>query len=297
MDTGENSVHKPRTSRVAIASLILAILSLLIPLLVIPAIILSIGSIFKIRENPVLLKGTRHVAAAIVISITSMVLWIGACVFWSLDAAPIPNDYTIADLRSAPIECNHSFELLLRLSEKETEEDSNMPDFVEEINTVIAESNEPNTIEALNAWAQKRLKQKPSPAPAIGLSGDDIKTINEFLDVMREGNYLKIIESLKSNTDNIYQAWENAQKGRDIIKELNTFDEIADLSEPSLETKQSFLTNLRRLTYLYQVYACLQTEQGNSLIAVNELVELDSVLRKLSINVRGISAKLTCYGC
>jgi hypothetical protein len=296
-DTGENSVQKPKTSRVAIASLILAILSFLFLLLVIPAIILSIGIIFKIRENPALLKGTCHAAAAIVISMTSIVLWIGACVVWSLDATPIPNDYTIADLRSAPIECNHSFELLLRLSEKETKDDLNMPDFIEEINKVIAESNEPNTIEALNAWAKKRVTRKPSPAPAIGLSGDDIKTIIEFDEVVREGNYSEIVAFLKANANNIYQAWKNAQKGRDVIKELNTFGEIADLSVPRLDTKMLFLHNLRLLIRLYEVYSYLQTEENSSLSAVSEIIELDSVFRKLNINARGPSIKLTCYAC
>jgi hypothetical protein len=45
------------------------------------------------------------------------------------------------------------------------------------------------------------------------------------------------------------------------------------------------------------VYAYLQTERGNSQSAVSELIRLDSVLRKLNINARGISMKLTCFAC
>jgi hypothetical protein len=296
-DTAEKSVQKQKTSRLAIASLVLAILSLLFPPIAIIAIILAIGGILKIRKNIGRLKGARYITGAMIASALSIALWTMVFIVWTIDADPIQNDYTIEDLRSAPSEYNNSYDLLLSLSDKKSEDDSNMPDFIQEINAVIADSDEPNKLDALNAWAQKKSKQKPSPVPSIGSSGDDIKTINEFTKIVREDNYPKIVEYLKSNTDKISQAWLNAQKGRDIIKELNTFPEIADLSEPSLETKQSFLTNLRILTYLYQVYAYLQTEQGNSPSAVSELIELNSVFRKLSVNTRGISAKLTCYGC
>jgi len=296
-DIRENLVLKPKTSRLAVASFVLAILSLLFPPIAIIAIILAIGSILKIRKNVGLLKGKGFITAAMIASAVSIAFWTMAIMVWTIDADTIPNDYTIADLRSAPTECNRSYELLLSLSEKESEDDLKTPDFIDEINTIFADTNEPNKIEALNAWAQKKSKLKPSPSPAIGLSGDDIKTIYEVEKVIREGDYSKISEALKANADNIYQAWENAKKGRDIIKELNTFSEIADLSKPSLETKLLFLTNLRCLTRLYQVYSHLQTEQGNSRSAVSELIELDSVFRKLSINARAISIKLTCYGC
>ena len=102
-DIAEKSVQKPKASRLAIASLVLAILSILFPPTAIIAIILAIVSILKIRKNVGRLKGTGYITGAMIASALSIALWTMAFMVWTIDADPIPNDYTIADLRSAPL--------------------------------------------------------------------------------------------------------------------------------------------------------------------------------------------------
>jgi hypothetical protein len=260
--TGENSVQKPRISRLAIASLVLAALSFLFPPVAILVVIFSISSIFKIRDNPALLKGTCHAAAAIVITMTSIVLWIGALVFWSLDAAPIPNDYTIADFRSAPPECNPSYELLKSLADKEDYDGND--------------------------------------APAIGLSEQDITVISELKESFKESDWANIPPAVKENEANIIRAWQKSKTAREVINKLNKFPELADLTDPNIpaQFKLSYriTANLMRLSSLYYAYIYLQSDQVNIHNAVTELIEIDTVCRKLCSNARNFLLKLTCTG-
>lgn len=199
-----------------------------------------------------------------VILIALILGFVAAFFLWRIDAAPIPNDYTIADLRSAPTECATSYKLLMSLAEKE--------------------------------------KGLPN-APAIGLSAQDVNTIERINKVIAKEDYSKITEQIKANSDSIYQAWENAQKGRDIISELDTFPEIADLTrivgitDSEQDTEPKFYSNLRRLVHLYQAYVYLQIEKGSNQTIINELIKLDSVFRKLSINARSTVTKLVCIAC
>jgi hypothetical protein len=248
---------KTKTSRLAIVSLLLSFLSIFTFFIAgLLSIALGIESLYRIKKHQGRLKGKYLAITGIVISFLSILFFIGALALWSLDAPPIQDDYTIADLRSAPTECARSYELLMSISEKE---------------------------------------EYPPDAPLIGLSTQDVNTINQVSEVFKEGDYSKIIEALKVNAENINQAWKNAKKGRDIVNELNTFPEIADLTEPDLEANIGFLRNIKILAHLYQVYVYLQTEQGNSQSAVNELLKLDPVFRKLSINARSLVTKLVCF--
>lgn len=255
-DAADKPVAKPKTSRLAIASLVLSIFGLFTFLITaVLSIALGITSLCRIKKHKPELKGKCIAVTGIIISAVSILVFVSVFVLWSFDAPPIPDDYTIADLRSAPPECNRSYELLMSLSEEQ---------------------------------------ECPPDAPKIGLSEQDVNTIEQVNEVIKEGDYSKITEVLEANVDNIKQAWKNAQKGRDIISELNTFPEIADLTEPDLDVEMKLLRNLRRLVYLYQAYIYLQTEQSKTQIAINELIKLDSVFRKLSVNVRPMVTKLVC---
>jgi hypothetical protein len=254
---------KSKTSLLAIGSALLSGLSVALLFLVNPtlaffvsllAFFSAFSSIRSIRKSDRKLIGKKFAIGAFIFSSVQMVL----LSYWRIDAPPIPNDYTIADLRSAPLECARSYELLMSLSEE----------------------------------------QECSPdAPKIGLSEQDVNTIEQVNEVIKEGDYSKITEVLEANADNIKQAWKNGQKGRDIISELNTFPEIADLTEPYLDTNIGFLRNLRHLARLYQAYVYLQTEQGNEKIAVEELSKLDNFFRKLNSNARSMITKLVCIAC
>lgn len=175
---------------------------------------------------------------------------------WRSDAPPLEDDYTISDLRSAPAECERSYELLMSLSSK---------------------------------------GRSTPGAPEIGLSEEDINVIMEVKEDIREGSYAEIVDSIKENAEGIEEAWRNGQKGRDIIFELNTFEEIADLMEPRMNAEVEFLKNMRNLAYLYEVYSYHRVEQGNEEEAVAALIEIDSIFRKWSVNARSAITKYRCY--
>lgn len=247
-NTGEKPVAKPKTSRLAIASFILSFLSIpLFYLAGIPSIILGIISIVQTGKSQGKLKGKPFAIAAIAISLFFSL--------WSLDAPSIPNDYTIADLRSTSQECEKSYELLKKLAD----ENDLLPD-----------------------------------APAIGLSQQDVNNLDKINKIFKEDGYENIYAKLTANAENILRIWQNAQKGRDIINQLNTFPEIADLSEPYITELFKFLSNFRRLILLHRDFVCLQSCQGNEKIALNELLKLDNVVRKFNVNARSFITKLVC---
>lgn len=254
-DTSEKPAAKPKTSKLAIASFILSFLSLFLCFLAgIPSIILGTISIVQIGKSRGKLKGKPFAVAAIVISILLM----SAVFLWSLDAPPIENDYTIADLRSVPAECEQSYELLKKLADE---------------NDLL------------------------SDAPAIGLSQQDINNLGEINKIFKEDGYENIHAKLTANAENILRVWQNAQKGRDIINQLNTFPEIADLTKPYMTEFLKFFPNFRRLILLHRDFVCLQSCQGNQELALNELLNLDNVVRKLDVNARSFITKLVYIAC
>lgn len=176
----------------------------------------------------------------------------------SIDASPVPDDYTVADLRSAPPECRRSYEILKSLSEPK--------------------------------GSQKERSE-------TGLFPKDVNVIDQVNDAIREADWTRLSQILEEKSDDIIRAWKNAQKGRDIISELNTFGAISDLTEPDWEANIGFCGRLRELGFLYQAYARLQIQQGNAQIATEQLIEFDSVISKLSINARSTVTKLVCFAC
>jgi hypothetical protein len=250
----QEAVQKRKFSKLAIISFVLGILSLLFTLLTgIPAIICSIISLRKIRKSGGLLKGKGLSIAGLSISLISPFVIFPLFLIWRIDAPPIPNDYTIADLRSAGPEYDQTFQLLQSFGKEEYLEDPL----------------EPNEI-----------------------SKEDRKKISETL---RKGSLEEIQQMILSKSEQINQAWIEAQKGRDIIKQLNSFAEIADLTKPSISAQFHNLRYLRQLAKIYRSYIFLHTELGDSKAAAQALIEFDSVFRKLSVNARGLILKLVCY--
>lgn len=259
----KNTTEKPKVSQLATFSFALSFLSVfLFYLAAIPSLLLAIISIVKINKSGGKLKGKAYAVAAIIISTVAIILipilFMSAIFLWSFDAPPIPNDYTIADIHSASPDCAQSYELLKSLAE----EDTNTPG-----------------------------------APAIGLSEEDINNLETINKIFKEDDYDKICAGLKSNEENILRIWQKAEKGRDVIDQLSTFPEIADLTEPDIEAEFPSLKNLKHLVHLHQAYVCLQSYQGNEDIALKELLKLDNLFRKLSLNARSLLAKLVCIGC
>ena len=260
-DTTEVPIE-PKLSMLAVASLVLGVLSPLTLLTTtMPAIILGICAITRIRRSNGRLKGEKIAMAGTIIPIFAIPSVIGVCVaLWRIDAPPIPNDYTIGDLRCADPEYAPSYELLMSLADEQDAE--------------------------------------PNVAPAIGLSASDIVMLEEISDTLKASDYSNTIisQTLTAESEGIKQAWQNAKKGRDVIRSLIKFPEIADLTEQSYEADLGFLENLQRLALICRLHLCLQSELGNDKDAITELLELDSLFRKLSVNARTMITKLVCYG-
>ncbi len=281
---------KPKTSNLAIFSLVLGITSLFFFVITgIPAIIIAIVSYNIIKYSGGKLKGRPVSIASMILSTLFMG---GFILLWSRDAPPIPNDYTIADLRSAPADCAESYELLRSLvylfidPQQEIENLNYLIAFEESI------TGQKSQMKLPEGFIDKYLRDDEYE-PLI--SAEDSALINEVAEITEKGTASESSNILNKNADTIKQAWDKTQKARDIIHQLNEFPEIADLYEPGSTTQSLKILPLIHLSRLYQVYAHLQTEPDDIHNIATELIELDSVFRKLSLNARLLIMKLVCY--
>lgn len=214
----------------------------------------AIRSIGRIKKSKGRLIGKSFAIGAAIFTSLQIVL----LSYWRIDAAPVPTDYTISNIKSAAPEYNKSYQLLTALAGVDG-------DF-----------------------------HDPSP---IGLSEEDVKTLDEVYKIFKEGDFSKISAQLIANAGTIERLWKNAAKGRDIVNELSGFPQIADLTEPSMDAELPWLKNFKHLVHLHRTYICLQSCQGNQQIAISQLMRLNSVSNKLSLNARFLIMKLVCYAC
>ena len=109
-----------------------------------------------------------------------------------------------------------------------------------------------------------------------------------------ENDLQAISDGIKEKAQEIITMWENAKQDREILKELDSFPEIADLAKPEIVKI--------RLRYgsifpLYRAYISLQSIEGNHEQALKELNLMDSVTKKMALNTRDITTKLVCDAC
>ena len=252
----ENVSVNSRTSKLAVLSLVLGICSLVLFVLTgIPAIVIGIISIVRIGRSGGMLRSKRIAMAGVLISILLMGVFF---LLWSLDAPPIPNDYALADVYSAPPECAESFEILKILIDEEHD---------------------------------------LSGAPAIGLTKEDSDMSAEIRGIIQDENAAEISEILDDCAKDIERAWAGMQETRDVIGRLDAFVEVADLRELNAHFKVLRIVNLLELARFYKVYAHLKIEQRDIEALAADLIELDSVYRKLSVNARVIITKIICLYC
>lgn len=109
-----------------------------------------------------------------------------------------------------------------------------------------------------------------------------------------ENNLETISNGIKEKAQEINEMWENAEQDREILKELDSFPEIADLSELNLFPTQ---LRLKNIFPLYRAYICLQSIEGNYEQALKELNLLDSITKKMALNARDITIKLVSNAC
>jgi len=175
-----------------------------------------------------------------------------------IDAAPISDDYTISDLRSAPPECNQSYELLVQFIDDDIE--------VHDVSL-------------------------------IGLSAQEIRRLEEFRDLFKEKDLGTITLYLQNNANDILKMWHNAEKGREVLAQVDAFREIADLKVPNIRIQEPWLVNIRSPAFLHSAYICLQSSRNNHKTAVDTLLGYDSFVRKFSLNARSLIKNLVCIAC
>jgi hypothetical protein len=256
------AIPKAKTSKMAILSLLLGISSLFFFVITgIPAIILGNISNIRIKRRKDRLKGQLIAIVSIFISLLFMFIFF---LLWRLDAPPIPNDYTVADLRSAPPRYALSYNLLKQLTD---------PNFR---TSALA----PNC-----------------DVPPLGLSQEDFRLIHNISSIIYKGIDSEIQEIIVLNVQGIEQAWARAEKARDIIQKLNEFPEIDDSTEARVSVKPLQFYNLMLLNQLYEIYSYLPKEQNEIDKFVSELIGFDNFIKKLNVNIRSLYGKAACIAC
>ena len=195
----------------------------------------------------------------IVTTIITPIVFLPFFLWLSLDASPIPNDYTIADLQSADPQYNHTYDLLLSLSAEEYD---------------------------------------PNGAPAIGLGKDDLDMLTKLYEELEDKEHAELAEIIASNNEIVNNLWERSQKGRNVINQLCMSEQIADLTKPSIVESMEDCNISSNLKYLWQInclYVFLQSINGEHEVAAEKLVDFDLVFRKLGVNARSFITKLICY--
>jgi len=263
-DTRQSEHHYKKLFQVVSFALIVLSCTLVLFLKPVSAFIAALfalcSAIAAIQE--ILRKNNKKKKIRIANVIAVVVLLLGSffaviLTYLCIDAAPIPDDYTINDLKSAAPQYNQTFNLLNSLSDKKTH----------------------------------------NSGYAIGFSTEDIVKNDEIHNIFKQDDLQNISQQLQKNEKDILLLWEKAQKGRDIFSKLDSFPEIADLTEPKLRTDVPFLKNFKRLIFLHQAYICLQSCKGNHQIAINELTKLDSIIKKMNVNAHSMTIKLVCIAC
>ena len=247
-------------SKLAITAFVLSFLSIISGAIrAAPAIVLAVIALVKIKDKKGVLRGKALAISAIIIAGLSTIISYALFTLWTLDAEPLPREYTIADLRSAPDEYAQTYQLVKTLA-----------------NPGEADSN---------------------ASPAIGLSPEDVNSIKNIHKIIADANYWQISDTLTANAHEIEHIWKKAKNGRVIIDKLSGFEQIADLSTPdmNLDNELLFATNLIRLGLVYHSYILLQADQGKHQHAIEELIKFDSVFRKLSVNARDFFLKFSCF--
>ena len=201
-------------------------------------------------------KNKKMVVIAIVLLVLTSCFAV-ISTYFCIDVAPIPNDYTLNDLKSAAPKYGETFNILNNLSDERNQ----------------------------------------SIGYAIGFSKEDFGKYKEIENIFKQEDIQNMSRELLENEETIFLLWEKTQKGRDIFTKLNSFPEIADLTKPKLEIDIKYLANIRYLAYVYHSYIRLQSIKGNHQTAINELIRFDSLFKKINLHSHNTLIKLVCIAC
>ena len=230
-----------------VSAFIVAILALCSEIAAIPDILRKYN---KQKKNRI----SNYIAVVVLIFSSFFVVIL---TYFCIDAAPITNDYTIKDLKSAAPKYSETFYILNNLSDERHQNEGH----------------------------------------AIGFSKEDIEKIEEIKSIFELDELQSISKKLLEYEEDILLLWKKSQKGRDILTKLNSFPEIADLTKPSFEIDIPYVANIRRLAYVYHSYICLQSIKGDHETAINELIVFDLLFKNISIYSHKITIKMLCIAC
>jgi len=186
-------------------------------------------------------------------------LALGLSLLAGMDAPPIPNDYTQADLLYPGPQYDVTWELL---------------------NSLDGHSDRPG-YSALGL----------SPADANDVKRVHIEGSMQDIDAM--------LQHAMTHSETIQRLWKKLTDMRHIIASLAEYDQVTDLSEPafaSFEDAPAFLKDVRMLSEMYLVHVLDATARNQLGPAVEAMADLHDVFRRLSVNTRLIVSKLVCYG-
>ncbi len=286
-----DSSTKAGTSKLAVAALVSGILAFFT--FGISLIFMAIFSRYALREikrSAGKLKGKYYVYASKVISLLFILCAVITIYFWQMDAEPIPNDYTVEDFVSAPQEYAVTYELLKSF---------------ENYNDIIPES-----VFAYEDMPEEKARQKLFEIlKQVSLDSDsksepiDINDFAGFGSIARELENILLRPDYKRKrllgqliTEDVNKQWLRAAPARQVIEQLSQYEHIADLSIQNIHDVGYYLPlkEMRYLAILYHNYIIVQVEQENIDESISELIKFNSIIRKLSVNARGIVAKLVC---
>ncbi len=251
---GEGAV-KRRFCRMAIAAFVLAMLSIVTCFATMPfAVMFAIASLVWIRMHRGELRGMWLAVASLFVCLG---LIVGAFVLWAQDAEPIDNDYSVADLRSAPDNCVGSYGLLCGLTQRDA---------------------------------------GTSAAATIGLSEADGELLSELYRQASDVESSEALEQLRTNRDRIHAMWAASKGIRQKVRRLNEYTEIADLADPNGAVPSQMMP-VFLLGKLYVLAVRLEMQSGDFGEALDEFLEFDSVIRKLVPNARIVITRVVCWTC
>ncbi|MBN2211726.1 MAG: hypothetical protein JW709_10065 [Sedimentisphaerales bacterium] len=203
---------------------------------------------------------------------------------WCFDAPPIVNDYTVADLRTAPSQYDATYELLCRLSEVDK------IDWPKEKQGLSAEQlNELMNIPGIAESISKMQQREPDAEELLAQA---------FNILMGNGDsdYAQRLILAETHAKDICHYWEGTALQRSIIQKINAYEQVSDLTEPDLWASLQYLGPLRDVVKAHLLYAHLACAHGEQHALAVFLLDIDGVARKLSHNSRPLIAKLACYG-
>ena len=245
--------EKVPVGRIILFSVVLAVLLILSIMSVIASYIAVVFLTIYLTKNivNVIKKGRGKLKYFVIPIFVFSDIFLICTLVWRLDAPPIPDDYTVSDLRTGGVTAKESFRTLSSLADKH---------------------------------------EKTPEGIGIGLSQDEIGVIRNIYSAINN-------EPNSREAFIIRELWEKAATGRATIHKLNGYEEIADLTESDMHAIIGFLGNLKDMAILYNLHVKFECQEGDTTIPVREIIEFDSVVRKLSINARSLITKLVCYGC